>query len=390
MKSKHSLLLVLLLGMTPSGALLAQACTERATKCITAPGGGDCSSIGRWDAASKTCTLSGDLAGESIQIAGDGITLDGDGHILKSASGNGLPQRVGVYAEERNGVTITNLTIREFQAGIQLLRCSGNKVTNNKMSGEGRVGIELLESNKNQILNNVLSAAGDGISVKQSADNILDGNLAESNRDSGIILNASSSGNTVTRNTARLNSGGIAVAGGSRNNTISENEVTGNTRLGIALYFSANDNVVTNNRIAGNAVGAGDGAGVLLMQASGNRLSQNTVANNSRGIWLAYPNSSSYPGGGNEVYNNNFIGNTTQALITGWRSTPDSFSKQAPIGGNYWGNWTTPDANGDGVVDSPYLISGGGDNLPWKVKDGWSVQPGGALPDKVAASPEQR
>ena len=390
MKSKHSLVLVLLLGMAPWGALLAQTCMERATKCISEPGGGDCSSIGKWNAASSTCTLTGDLTGESIQIAGDGITLDGGGHTLKSASVGGRNQLIGVYAEERTGVTITNLTIREFQAGIQLLRCSGNKVTNNKMSGDGRVGIELLESNNNLISNNVLSKAGDGINVKQSAENTLEGNLAESNRDSGIILNASSFGNTVTRNTARLNSGGIAVAGASRRNTVSENEVTGNTRLGIALYFSANDNVVTNNRIADNAVGVADGAGVLLMQASGNRLSNNTVANNSRGIWLSYPDAATFPGGGNEVYNNNFIGNATQALITGWRSTPDSFSKQAPIGGNFWGNWTTPDANGDGVVDSPYLISGGGDNLPWRVKDGWNVPPDTAPPDKVAASPEQR
>jgi nitrous oxidase accessory protein len=145
-----------------------------------------------------------------------------------------------------------------------------------------------------------------------------------------------------------------------------------------------------NNRIAGNAVGVPDGAGVLLMQASGNRFSNNTVAGNSRGIWLAYPNTTAYSGGGNEIYHNNFIDNGTQALITGWRMTPDSFSKQAPIGGNFWGNWTTPDANGDGVVDSAYMISGGGDNLPWSVKDGWAVPPDAASSKIVTSSPDQR
>src|SRR5262245_60115131 len=89
MKSVQPLALVLLFGIAPSGALLAQTCMDGATKCVTEPGGGDCSSIGKWDAASKTCTLTGDLTGESIQIAGDGITLDGAGHTLTGASVRG-------------------------------------------------------------------------------------------------------------------------------------------------------------------------------------------------------------------------------------------------------------------------------------------------------------
>ena len=212
---------------------------------------------------------------------------------------------------------------------------------------------------------------------------------SESNRDSGIILSFNSSGNKVTRSIIRLNSGGIALGGSSHHNTISENDVTGNTRLGVALYFSSNENVVIHNQITGNAVGVRDGAGVLMMQASGNRFSNNTVAGNSRGIWLAYPESATYPGGGNEIFHNNFIDNGTQALITGWRSTPDSFSRQAPVGGNFWGNWTTPDADGDGVVDSAYVISGGGDNLPWRVRNGWVIPPEATPPDIATSSPER-
>jgi len=40
--------------------------------------GGDCSSIGTWDAGTKTCTLSGDLS-EGIVIGSNSITLDGNG-----------------------------------------------------------------------------------------------------------------------------------------------------------------------------------------------------------------------------------------------------------------------------------------------------------------------
>ncbi len=389
MKNKHSLALVLLLGITPSGALLAQTCVQGATKCITGTSGGDCSSIGKWNATSKTCKLTGDLAGESIQIAGDGVTLDGDGHTLTGSSAGGFPQPYGIYVEQQTGVTVTRLTVKQFQAGIELRRCSTCAATNNMVSGCTRVGIELSESNHNTIGDNTLSAGGDGIVVQRSADNILKGNLAESNRDSGIILNSTSSGNTVTRNITRLNSGGIALGGASCHNTISDNDVTGNKHLGVALYFFSNENLVTNNRITGNGVGVTNGAGVLLMQASGNQFSNNTVAGNSRGMWLSYPDNDAFLGGGNEIYHNNFIDNETQALITGWRSTPDSFSKQAPIGGNFWGNWTTPDANGDGVVDSAYLISGGADNLPWRAKDGWYA-PSAGQPDIATSSAERR
>jgi parallel beta-helix repeat protein len=311
----------------------------------------------------------------AIQIAGDGITLDGGGHTLTGGPVDGVPQPRGIDVEQGNGVTVRNLTVRRFQTGIALRSSSSCTVTGNTVSESARVGIELLESHHNRIDHNTVSSAADGIVVKRSADNALEGNVVESNRNSGILLSLGSSGNTVTRNVARLNVGGIALGGASSHNTLRDNDVTGNLRLGIALYFDSNENVVTGNRITRNALGVPDGAGMLLVQSSGNRFTDNTVAGNSRGIWLAYPETDAYMGGGNEIYHNNFMENATQAVITGWRSVVDSLSKQAPIGGNFWDNWTTPDADQDGVVDSAYLISGGGDNLPWKVKDGWAASP---------------
>ena len=375
MKNIYPAVLAVTLGFSGSRGLLAQPCAEGAMKCITESGGGDCASIGTWNAATRTCKLTGDLSGVGIQVAGDGVTLDGAGHTLTGASVAGVPQPRGIFVDQRVGVKIKNLTVRQFQAGVVLWHCSDGAVSNSTLRANARVGIELLESYGNRIGDNTLSDSSDGIIVNQSANNTLEGNLVESNRDSGIILKLSSSGNTVVRNITRLNSGGIALGGASHHNNISNNEVTGNRQIGVGLYFSSDENTVSDNRISGNAVGAKNGAGVLLMQVSGNRVFSNTVAGNSRGIWLSYPDADAYPGGGNQIYHNNFIDNGTQALITGWRSTPDSFSKLAPIGGNFWGNWTTPDADGDGVVDSAYLISGGGDNLPWRAKDGWVTLP---------------
>lgn len=373
MKRSHLVVLALLIAIPCRGTLMAQTCVGGTAKCITGANGGDCSSIGTWSAASKTCKLAGDLTGKAIEIAGDDVTLDGGGHVLRGVTTEGVPQPWGIYLDQRSGVTITNLVVRGFQAGIELRSSARCAVANNTVNDSARVGIELLESNHNRIDDNTVRSAGDGILLRQSADNTLAGNRAESNRNSGILLNTGSTGNTVSGNIAKLNAGGIALGGASSRNTLRDNDVTENHRLGVAVYFDSNDNVVLGNRISNNAEGVENGAGVLLMQASGNHFTDNTVAGNSRGIWLSYPEGDAYLGGGNEVYHNNFIDNPIQALVTGWRSAPDAFSKQAPIGGNFWGNWTSPDADHDGLVDSAYLINGAGDNLPWKMKDGWTI-----------------
>jgi hypothetical protein len=70
----------------------------------------------------------------------------------------------------------------------------------------------------------------------------------------------------------------------------------------------------------------------------------------------------------NYIYNNLFINNPQQAYTL--RSTT-VFNMPEPKGGNFWSNWTTPDDDGDGFVDYPYVFTGGQDNLPWTVQDGW-------------------
>ena len=73
--------------------------------------------------------------------------------------------------------------------------------------------------------------------------------------------------------------------------------------------------------------------------------------------------------GNNSIYHNNFIGNTNQSydeIMNTWYSTDLSE-------GNYWSNHTSPDSNGDGIVDNPLYIDGGSnaDNYPFTDKNGW-------------------
>jgi hypothetical protein len=86
--------------------------------------GGDCSSIGIWDSATKTCTLTTDL-NETIQIDDDGITLDGNGHTLTGSYTGG-----GVYFYKKTEITVKNLNIKNFGAGIYLRESNNNTISN--------------------------------------------------------------------------------------------------------------------------------------------------------------------------------------------------------------------------------------------------------------------
>ena len=391
MQRNLRLALGMLAALASPALLAAPGCVKEATRCITSPDGGDCGSIGLWNGRSRTCSLTQDLEGESIQIAGDGITLDGKGRILAGGSIGELLQPFAVLVAQARDVTITHLTVRGYQTGIGLIESSRCVVTDSTLRDSSRAGIELSESNDSRVAENQVSGTGDGIVVNQSTGNLLEKNTVESNRNSGILLNNDASRNVLRGNVSRLNSGGIIMGGNSDYNTLTGNEIVGNTRMGLAVYFYSNENVVLDNRITSNAAGVENGAGILVMQSSGNRFTNNTVSGNSRGIWISYPDSTPFDGGGNEVYNNNFLANRTQALVTGRRSTADDFSKQAPIGGNYWDNWKSPDLGGDGIVDAAYRFGGSGDDLPWSAPDGWVTRPAPAAPpDIVLSTPDKR
>ncbi len=143
------------------------------------------------------------------------------------------------------------------------------------------------------------------------------------------------------------------------NNTVTGNTVNSNL-FGIALESSSSNNVLNNSASL-------NGDEITLSAASNNNVTGNTVSGSSNtGIVL---NTGATGANNNIIYRNNFIGNTTQAYVPA--GSGNLFNLPLPTGGNYWSNWTTPDSDNDGIVDSPYVFSGGQDNYPWTLKNGW-------------------
>ena len=311
-------------------------------------------SIGIWDPGTRTYTLNTDVY-ETIQIDEDNLTLDGNGYIV-TGTGTGY----GVYLNARTAVAIRNVNVRRFSYGIYLYNSIDNNLTDNTSSWNNSYGIYLYNSSDNTLTNNTASNNHEGIFLRYSGGNTLITNTA-SNNYSGIYL-YNSGDNTLIDNTASNNNLGIYLYYNCNNNIVTGNTANLNNNYGIYLYNS-NGNTLTDNTAGWNkSYGM-----YLYYNSSSNTATDNTFSNNYYGIHLYHSCNN------NEIYNNSFINNRTQAYVDS--SSGNVFYLPAPVGGNYWSDWTTPDADRNGLVDNAYVFDIGQDNLPWVRKNAWANQP---------------
>ncbi len=318
--------------------------------------------VGTWDSGTKTGTLTQDLTG-SIQIVNDGIILDGDGHTIASSVNQ---SGTGIYLPVRIGVTIKNVNVTGFFHGIRAYASSNIEFVANAMSNNAWA-IRFEWCDGCTLTGNTASNNWIGFYVNHSNNITLTGNTASNNSYWGRAFYLNNSDYNILRENVALNNSthGILLASGSDYNTIMDNISSNNSSRGIYIADSCNNNTVTDNTISSNRW-----YGINIRGSSNNVITGNAISNNSTGILINSYTSASYD---NRVYNNNFIDNSTQASVSG---SGNIFNLGEPTGGNYWSNWTEPDDNGDGIVDSPYTFPlGGHDDFPWAEPDGWLLAP---------------
>ncbi|MBT0159084.1 hypothetical protein G4O51_03770 [Candidatus Bathyarchaeota archaeon A05DMB-2] len=160
------------------------------------------------------------------------------------------------------------------------------------------------------------------------------------------------------------------------NNTIMRTSFfIANEGLGGISVRGGHYNIIVGNRLENNFYG-------MYLMVANSTIIENTIINNSVGIYLQDSSN-------NTMYHNNFINNgmnvmyrsqISSRLLNTWDGGPSS-------GGNYWSDYDGPDANGDGIGGSPYIIdSNNQDRYP--LMKPW--EPDNAPPRSFILSPENK
>jgi len=299
---------------------------------------------------------------DSIVVQRDNIVIDGAGYTIQ---GTGAWGSKGIDLSTRENVTIQNMKIKTFWAGIGLYYASNNSIIGNNITNNNVCGVKLYFSSFNTITgNNIVNTAFYGIDVERSSNNTLSGNTMADNSLS-IFLRESANNNIIAKNNITNGASGINLQR-SNNNTIFENNIEANNGMGIWLSECSN-NIISANDLTSNWCGLG------LFKSSLNTVSGNDIKNNNfGGVYLA-PLSSE-----NIFYHNNFMNNIRQVYIetSGYTNFWDD---GYPSGGNYWSDYTVryPSAqelDGSGIWDTPYVIDENNqDNYP--LMNPWTPTP---------------
>ena len=132
--------------------------------------------------------------------------------------------------------------------------------------------------------------------------------------------------------------------------TVSNNTIMGtsfliaNEGLGGISVRGGTHNSIVGNRLENNFYG-------MYLTVADSTIRENNVVNNSVGIYLM-------DAVNNAFYHNSFINNDMHVRYRSQASSQlmNTWDNGSYSGGNYWSDYTGPDANNDGVGGSPYMI----------------------------------
>ncbi|MFC1539409.1 right-handed parallel beta-helix repeat-containing protein [Candidatus Latescibacterota bacterium] len=326
-------------------------------------------SVGTWDPTTKTGTLTQNVT-EKIRINGSNLTLDGGNYEITVPGGYGVEVYYG------SGNTVRNVTFSGCEWGIYADK-SKNCLFENNTFIDCTQGIRAWVADNavckdNEFNNSLLYLLyTPSVTIENNTFYLKGISLVNSN-------NSTIKSNVLSFD---LKGGGIGVSD-SDSSLIEDNEIIfdslDNNSYGIWIYKGSMNNCITGNTVKQ----AGYGLKMGLYGASNNEIVNNTFEINRYGVYIAGYSGYQLPEN-NSIYHNNFLYNTYYQAFQ-YRSGINQFYIELPEGGgsgNYWSNWTTPDADNDCIVDNPYIIFSmysveqGIDNYPWTTPWGWKNKP---------------
>ncbi|MFW9787566.1 MAG: Ig-like domain-containing protein [Candidatus Thorarchaeota archaeon] len=295
----------------------------------------------------RDCTLTGSSTsiGIYLQSVANGDLINND-----------FTNDYGIYAQLVSFLTIVDNNCTGGRQGITLYECDSSTVARNICNGNGEYGI-LLFGDHNTVSENICNYnMGFGIILTgdyagPSTYNIINDNTCNGNGDNGITVSESDQ-NSIYGNTCNGNGrSGISVSY-SDYNTIHDNTCSDNIYEGIELQ-NCQFNMVANNTCSYNNVDVlyyvPDRAGIHLRNCVDNTLFNNTVSYNGEGIYL-------------EGGRSNII--VWNVVIENWDYQAKDTGADNVFQFNYWWGYGGPDADNNGIGDTPYYFDGNMDSYP--------------------------
>jgi len=268
----------------------------------------------------------------------DGIKIEGVDlasylHQIQNNTVNGKPL---LYYKNENNIVLDGVEAGE----IILANCSNFDIKNMNISNSD-IAIEMAYSTNNTIYNCHISG----------------------NFPTGVISYYSSN-NIISNSNVSNSLQGIMIQYSSKKHLVYHCRIYSNSYCGIMVDYSSNYNVISNCQIFNNHVGLR-----YYYSSCNNSVFNCTISNNEVGITLHSCNN-------NSIYHNNIISNKIQATD----KCKNIWDNGYPSGGNYWDDFDEPsegayDNNSDGIVDSPYYISGGSNQDKYPLINPWNSTP---------------
>jgi hypothetical protein len=292
------------------------------------------------DKSGNNYKLTGNIIMQTLVIQRDNIVLDGSNYMIEgNKSWMGIAPRWGdagnngIILESRNHVNITNLNIEKFTAGVRITDSSHINIVSNSFKEETAVMDTPM-----------------GIVIEASSDVLIESNNFTSISGPAIASNGK---NIIVRRNILTDiidgiDGSITIEGSL--NTITDNKIeTASTSIRLA---EADSNIIARNHVTG---------GVYLVSCSNNQIFENNLTSirlligSNNTFFDNYIKELELDG---FAVNNTFYGNTFAAgLEVRFNDAETTLWDNGTIG-NYWEDYNGTDSNGDGVGDSPYVITG--------------------------------
>lgn len=294
--------------------------------------------------ADSGAVLDGGGKGTVLTVRADSVVIRG---LAVRGSGRSLDRdEAAIKLEHCTGCRIESVRIDDALHGIYLLRSSDVTISDVRITGSDPVessrgnGIHLFDSRGSRITGNRIRGTRDGIYFSFASGNTITNNDIRGVR-YGLHYMYSDD-NRFERNVFAENAAGAAIMF-SKRIVLRENTFTrhvGYRAYGVLLQ-TAEQVQVERNTITGNLTG------LFLDGAIANRFGDNVIAGNGIGIdLLASTEANTFAG--------NVITDNRLAVRKVLGTSENAWSEAGR--GNYWGDPSVFDLDGDGVGDRPYRV----------------------------------